>query len=107
MVNYAKSLQPSARGEIEITDLNKIYLDKNKLYVEVLGRGFSWLDAGTHDSLLEAGNFISTIENRHGLKIGCPEEIAFRNKWITEKQLRVISNKIQNNYAKYLLGLIE
>jgi glucose-1-phosphate thymidylyltransferase len=107
VVNYAKSLQPSARGEIEITDLNKIYLDKNKLYVEVLGRGFSWLDAGTHDSLLEAGNFISTIENRHGLKIGCPEEIAFRNKWITEKQLRVISNKIQNNYAKYLLGLIE
>ena len=106
-VSHAKKLKPSARGEIEITDLNKIYLERGELFVETLGRGFTWLDTGTHDSLLEAGNFIATIENRNGQKIGCPEEISFRNNWISERELRAIAKKIRNKYANYLIDLID
>ena len=106
-VELAKQLQPSKRGELEITDLNKKYLEGNQLYVECMDRGYAWLDTGTHDSLLEAGQFISTIENRQGLKVACPEEIAFKNKWINEYDLESLARPLaKNHYGQYLLNLL-
>ena len=108
VVELANNLKPSARGELEITDLNKLYLDKNELYVEMMDRGYAWLDTGTHDSLLEAGQFISTIENRQGLKVACPEEIAYRKQWITQTDLENLAKPlIKNQYGEYLLKLIK
>jgi len=107
VVQFAKSLTPSARGELEITDLNRYYLKARKLRVVTLGRGHSWLDTGTHESLLEASQFIETIERRQGLKIGCPEEIAFRQKWIDTAQLRDLAAPLQKSgYGSYLLSLL-
>jgi glucose-1-phosphate thymidylyltransferase len=107
VVRFAKSLKPSARGELEITDLNRCYLKARKLKVVTLGRGHSWLDTGTHESLLEASQFIETIERRQGLKIGCPEEIAFRQKWINPAQLRELATPLQKSgYGSYLLSLL-
>ena len=107
-VEFAKSLKPSRRGELEITDLNKKYLDYAQLYVERMDRGYAWLDTGTHDSLLDASQFIATIENRQGLKVACPEEIAFRKKWITHSDLEKLAKPlIKNQYGKYLLKLLE
>ncbi len=104
----AKQLHPSARGELEITDVNNAYLEKGALQVELLGRGIAWLDTGTHTSLLEAGNFIQIIEKRQGLKIGCPEEIAYRKGFITADRLRELAKNIDStNYGKYLLRLIQ
>ena len=108
VVELANNLKPSARGELEITDLNKLYLDKNELYVEMMDRGYAWLDTGTHDSLLDAGQFISTIENRQGLKVACPEEIAYRKKWITQTDLENLAKPLlKNQYGEYLLKLIK
>jgi glucose-1-phosphate thymidylyltransferase len=103
----AKKLKPSSRGELEITDLNNLYLKEKKLKVETLGRGYAWLDTGTHTHLLEASHFISTLEKRQGFKICCPEEIAYRKGWISEVELERLANNIkQNSYGKYLLNLI-
>ena len=103
VVEIAKSIQPSDRGELEITDVNKVYLSRGQLNVELLGRGFAWLDTGTHDSLMEAGQFIQTIEQRQGLKIGCLEEIAFRNGWLSKSDLLHHSKKFKKtNYGDYL-----
>jgi glucose-1-phosphate thymidylyltransferase len=108
VVELAKNLKPSARGELEITDLNKLYLDNNELFVEMMDRGYAWLDTGTHDSLLDAGQFISTIENRQGLKVACPEEIAYRKKWITKSDLENLAKPLlKNHYGDYLLKLIQ
>jgi glucose-1-phosphate thymidylyltransferase len=99
----AKTLRPSVRGELEITDLNNLYLNKGLLRVQVMPRGYAWLDTGTHESLLEAGHFVATIEHRQGLKIACPEEIAFRNKWIDKSQMDVLIKPFKNNrYGDYL-----
>ena len=107
VVELANNLKPSARGELEVTDLNKLYLDKNELYVEMMDRGYAWLDTGTHDSLLDAGQFISTIENRQGLKVACPEEIAYRKQWITQTDLENLAKPLlKNQYGEYLLKLI-
>lgn len=106
-VELAKSLRFSARRELEITDLNRLYLEKDQLRVELLGRGFAWFDTGTHQSLLEAGNFVATLENRQGLKIACPEEIAFRNGWIDGATIAATADKLQkNSYGEYLLRII-
>lgn len=108
VVELANNLKPSARGELEITDLNKLYLDKNELFVEMMDRGYAWLDTGTHDSLLDAGQFISTIENRQGLKVACPEEIAYRKNWITQTDLENLAKPLlKNQYGEYLLKLIK
>jgi glucose-1-phosphate thymidylyltransferase len=108
VVELANNLKPSARGELEITDLNKLYLDKNELFVEIMDRGYAWLDTGTHDSLLDAAQFISTIENRQGLKVACPEEIAYRKKWITKTDLENLAKPLlKNHYGEYLLKLIK
>ena len=108
VVELAKTLTPSKRNELEITDLNKKYLDQGNLYVEMMDRGYAWLDTGTHDSLLEAGQFISTIESRQGLKIACPEEVAFRKKWISRKDLEKLTEPLlKNNYGQYLIGLLD
>ena len=108
VVGVAKSLKPSARGELEITDLNNIYLQQGKLKVEILGRGFTWLDTGTHESLLEAGTFVETIEHRQGLKIACLEEIAYRKGYIDADQVLAIANfSKENRYCQYLRRMVE
>jgi glucose-1-phosphate thymidylyltransferase len=108
VVEYAKSLKPSHRGELEITDLNKIYMNEDKLNVEVLNRGFAWLDSGTHESLLEANQYVATVEKRQGQKIACIEEISFRKGWITKENLfSLAEEKYNNNYRKYLKGLLD
>jgi glucose-1-phosphate thymidylyltransferase len=107
VVEFAKSLKPSHRGELEITDLNKIYMNENKLNVEVLNRGFAWLDSGTHESLLEANQYIATVEKRQGQKVACIEEISFSKGWITkENLLSLAEEKYNNNYREYLKGLL-
>ena len=107
VVERVKSLKPSTRGELEITDLNRLYLDDNKLSVEQLGRGTAWLDTGTYDSLLEASNFISTIENRQGLKVSCPEEIAWRMGYIDDAGLEELAHELKkNSYGQYLYRLL-
>jgi glucose-1-phosphate thymidylyltransferase len=104
VVDLAKNLKPSSRGELEITDLNRLYLQQEKLGVEIMGRGYAWLDTGTHESLLEASQFIATLENRQGLKVACPEEIAFRQRWIDAAQLEVLAQPLaKNGYGQYLL----
>jgi glucose-1-phosphate thymidylyltransferase len=104
--DYAAALKPSARGELEITDLNRCYLDDGSLHLEQLGRGFAWLDTGTHESLMEAGNYIETIENRQGLKVCCPEEVAYLNGWIDNEQLlRLAAPLAKTGYGKYLQQL--
>lgn len=108
VVELAKSLKPSARGELEITDLNRLYLEKGQLDVEIMGRGYAWLDTGTHESLLDAGQFISTMESRQGLKVACPEEISFRQGWIDDKQLEALATPLaKNGYGKYLLAILK
>ncbi len=104
----AKTLNPSKRGELEITDLNGLYLESGELYVELLGRGTAWLDAGTMDSLLDAGNFVHIIEKRQGQKIGCPEEMAFNKGWISANELKVSIEKLGNSsYGHYLESLLD
>ncbi|SDH37435.1 glucose-1-phosphate thymidylyltransferase RfbA [Duganella sp. OV458] len=106
--DIAASIKPSARGELEITDVNKVYLEQGTLNVEVMGRGMAWLDTGTHESLLEAGQFIATIEKRQGLKVACPEEIAYRKGYIDADQLRKLAEPLKkNNYGQYLLQILE
>jgi glucose-1-phosphate thymidylyltransferase len=108
VVEVAKNIKPSARGELEITTVNQEYLNRGELKVELMGRGYAWLDTGTHESLLEAGSFIATIEKRTGLKVACLEEIAFRNKWIDKTQLKAQGELLKKNqYGQYLLSLVE
>jgi len=108
VIEKAKHLKPSPRGELEITDLNRLYLHENKLKVELMGRGMAWLDTGTHESLMQASNFIATIEQRQGLKIACLEEIAFKKGWINNEQLKKLAYPLRNNqYGTYLLKLID
>lgn len=108
VVDLAKSLKPSARGELEITDLNRQYLVQSQLNVEIMGRGYAWLDTGTHESLLEASQFIATLERRQGLKVACPEEIAYRHQWIDSSQLEKLAQPlVKNGYGQYLLRLLK
>jgi glucose-1-phosphate thymidylyltransferase len=103
----AKSLQPSRRDELEITDLNRLYLDRQQLSCETMGRGMAWLDTGTHESLLEASQYIETIERRQGLKVACPEEIAYRQKWITAAEVEALAQPmIKNAYGQYLRRML-
>jgi glucose-1-phosphate thymidylyltransferase len=105
--DIASGIRPSARGELEITDVNAQYLKQDQLSVEIMGRGYAWLDTGTHDSLLDAAQFISTIEKRQGLKIACPEEIAFRAGWIDAEQLVQLANPLlKNGYGQYLMKVL-
>ncbi len=108
VVRLASSLKPSARGELEITDLNRLYLEKSQLRVEKLGRGYAWLDTGTHESLLQASSFVQTVEERQGLKISCPEEIAYRMGWINKEDVMKIADPLRKNgYGQYLLNLLD
>ena len=107
VVELAKTIRPSARGELEITDLNCLYMEQGKLNVRTMGRGYAWLDTGTHESMLEASQFIHTIEKRQGLKVACPEEIAWRNGWIDDAQLeRMAQILVKSGYGQYLTGLL-
>jgi glucose-1-phosphate thymidylyltransferase len=106
--DIAREIKPSGRGELEITDVNRVYLEKDQLNVEVMGRGMAWLDTGTHESLLEAAQFISTLEKRQGLKVACPEEIAFRKGYITAEQLEKLARPLAKNaYGQYLLQILD
>ncbi|MCA7615314.1 glucose-1-phosphate thymidylyltransferase RfbA [Escherichia coli] len=108
VIDIAKSIKSSKRGELEITAVNEVYLKKNILTVELLGRGFAWLDTGTHDSLIEAGSFVETVQKRQGMMVACPEEIAWRNGWLSNEKLYELSqNLIKNQYGIYLLKLLE
>lgn len=108
VVEYAKSIKPSARGELEITDLNKIYLEKGNLNVETLGRGYAWLDTGTHESLLQAASFVETVQDRQGLKIACPEEIAYNLGYINKERLKELAKPLaKNEYGQYLLAIAD
>jgi glucose-1-phosphate thymidylyltransferase len=107
VVELAKGLRPSPRGELEITDLNRLYMERGRLNVEVMGRGYAWLDTGTHESLLEAGQFIATLEHRQGLKIACPEEVAFRNGWIGRDDLEALAAPLsKSSYGRYLMQVL-
>jgi glucose-1-phosphate thymidylyltransferase len=106
--DIASSIKPSHRGELEITDVNRVYLEQNQLNVEIMGRGYAWLDTGTHDSLLEAASFIATLQKRQGLQVACPEEIAFAQKWIDAAQIQKLATPLaKNGYGQYLLSLIK
>lgn len=108
VVNIAHNIKPSARGELEVTDVNRVYMEQNKLSVKVLGRGMAWLDTGTHESLLEASHFIQTLEKRQGLKIGCPEEIAWRKGWLSDEQLSLLATELEKSgYGEYLHNLLK
>ncbi|OWY37629.1 glucose-1-phosphate thymidylyltransferase [Xenophilus sp. AP218F] len=108
VVGIAKSIKPSARGELEITDVNNVYLRQGALEVQTMGRGYAWLDTGTHESMLEAGQFIATIESRQGLKVACPEEIAYRSGWIDANQVQELAKPLQKTgYGRYLLAMLE
>jgi glucose-1-phosphate thymidylyltransferase len=105
--DIAASIKPSARGELEITDVNRIYLENNQLDVEIMGRGYAWLDTGTHDSLLDAAGFIATLQKRQGLMVACPEEIAYRNQWITANDVQKIADQLsKNGYGQYLKKIL-
>jgi glucose-1-phosphate thymidylyltransferase len=107
VVDLAKTLRPSTRGELEITDLNRLYLQRGSLFVEIMGRGYAWLDTGTHESMLEASQFIATLERRQGLKVACPEEIAWRQGWIDDADLRSLAAPLaRNGYGQYLTALL-
>ena len=108
VIDIASELQPSARGELEITDINQAYLNDGSLHVELMGRGYAWLDTGTHDSLLEASSFIATLQKRQGLQVACPEEIAYTNKWITSEQLLKLADPLsKSHYGQYLQSLVK
>jgi glucose-1-phosphate thymidylyltransferase len=108
VVDLARQLKPSPRGELEITDLNTLYLEQKQLHVEIMGRGYAWLDTGTHDSLLEAGQYIATLERRQGLKVACPEEICYRAGWIDGAQLEKLAQPlIKNGYGQYLKNVLK
>lgn len=108
VVDLARTLKPSARGELEITDINRLYLEQGMLHVEIMGRGYAWLDTGTHETLLDASQFIATLENRQGLKVACPEEIAYRQQWIDAAQLEKLAQPLtKNGYGQYLLRVLK
>ncbi len=108
VLDIAANLKPSPRGELEITDVNRAYLERGQLHVEVMGRGMAWLDTGTHESLLEASQYIETIERRQGLKIACPEEIAYRQGWIDAARLEELGKALaRNSYGQYLIALLK